>query len=195
MLETVVATQPSAALAGGDAQPTSTSTPAAAKAAGVAVVADTVLDLMHSFTKVKAKMVESAQNDVEWAANVLLRSLGAEGPMRASVLAESVGSDLSTVSRQVAALVRSGLLERRADQVDGRACLLVPTDAGQDVIVQHDRARTDFFSRMLTDWNSEDLDQFGALLSRFTSDYSRMNREWLAERSADLSREPETGTK
>ena len=42
-------------------------------------------------------------------------------------LAAAVHSDPSTVSRQVAALVRAGLIERQADPEDGRASVLVPT--------------------------------------------------------------------
>ena len=44
-----------------------------------------------------------------------------DGPICASALAEMVQSDPSTISRQVAALVRDGLLKRRADPIDGRA--------------------------------------------------------------------------
>ncbi len=150
----------------------------------VVLVANIFLDLTRSFSRVKAKMVEGAQNDVEWAANVLLRSLGAEGPMRASALAASVDSDLSTVSRQVTALVKMGLIERRADQVDGRASLLVPTAAGEAVMAQHERSRREFFSHLLADWTADELDQFGLLLARFADDYARLNQEWIAARAA-----------
>ena len=48
------------------------------------------------------------------------------GRQRASALAELVGADPSTVSRQVASLVKAGFVDREADPDDGRACLLVP---------------------------------------------------------------------
>ena len=72
-------------------------------------------------------MLAAAAHDVEWSAHVLLRCLAHEGPMRAGALAEMLQSDPSTVSRQVAALVKDGLLERQADPADGRASLLVLT--------------------------------------------------------------------
>src|SRR5690349_22300310 len=50
------------------------------------------------------------------SAIVLLKNLVAMGPSRSSALAAAVHSDPSTISRQVAALVRDGLVERRADQ-------------------------------------------------------------------------------
>ena len=51
-----------------------------------------------------------------------------EGPHRSNALAEAVHSDPSTVSRQIAALVKVGYVERRPDPADGRACLLAATD-------------------------------------------------------------------
>jgi DNA-binding MarR family transcriptional regulator len=143
------------------------------RAAGVAVVADTFVSLMRAFSKARTRVWQNAQGDVERAGQVLLRSLGAEGPMRVSALADTVHSDTSTVSRQVASLVRDGLLERQADQADGRACLLVPTEAGRAVIARHDQVRMAFFDRMLENWNAEDLDEFARLLSRFAHDYER----------------------
>src|SRR5262245_11500612 len=64
------------------------------------------------------------------SAFILLKNLIHMGPSRSSALAAAVHSDPSTVSRQVAALVRDGLVERRADQDDGRASLLAATPAG-----------------------------------------------------------------
>ena len=69
-----------------------------------------------------------------------------EGPMRAGALAECLQSDPSTVSRQVAALVKDGLLERRADPADGRASLLVLTAKADAVLAEHDRIRLDYFA-------------------------------------------------
>src|ERR1700733_2841356 len=91
----------------------------------VVEVADTFTGLLRMVGKAKAQLLQNAKVDVERAAQVLLRSLEQNGPMRASGLAASVGSDPSTISRQIAALVKDGLIERRADQADGRACLLV----------------------------------------------------------------------
>src|SRR5438309_441447 len=93
--------------------------PSAAEAPGtvddIAAVADTFVALMRTFIRTRSKVLAAAQHDVEWSAHLLLRALSVGGPMRASALAESVESDPSTVSRQVAALVRDGLVERRAD--------------------------------------------------------------------------------
>ena len=65
---------------------------------------------------------------VEWAAYGLLFQLVNDGPRRSSALAETACVDPSTVSRQVAQLVKAGLVERQSDPEDGRASLLVATE-------------------------------------------------------------------
>lgn len=150
----------------------------------IAAVADNFVSLMRSFTRVRSKMLAAAAHDVEWSAHVLLRALALDGPMRASALAERVESDPSTVSRQVAALVKEGLVERRADPEDGRACLLVPTAKAESVLREHEEIRLQHFASMLADWNEKDLRRFAALLGRFTHDFERANNAWLLERVA-----------
>ena len=101
---------------------------AAHRTEAVASVTDSFIDLQRTVRRSKARLLAAAGNDVESATHLLLHTPESEGPMRASALAASVHADLSTVSRQVAALVSRGLLERRADQHDGRACVLAVTD-------------------------------------------------------------------
>jgi DNA-binding MarR family transcriptional regulator len=145
---------------------------------GVASVADSVIDLLRTVRRSKARLL-AASDDVDSATQILLRTVETEGPMRASALAAGVQSDLSTVSRQVAALVTRGLLERRADPVDGRASLLVVTDAGEAVIAQHEHARTAFFEQVLSGWSPGELGQFVHLLERFTAAYDTTHTHWM----------------
>jgi DNA-binding MarR family transcriptional regulator len=147
--------------------------------AGVASVADSVIDLLRTVRRSKARMLAAASDDVESATQMLLRTAAIEGPMRATALSASVQSDLSTVSRQVAALVTRGLLERRADPVDGRASLLVVTDSGQAVIARHERARIAFFEEVLSGWSPEERGQFAHLLERFTAAYDTTHTHWM----------------
>jgi DNA-binding MarR family transcriptional regulator len=162
-----------------------------ASRADVREVADTITDLLRSFGRARARMLAAAAHDVEWSAHVLLKVLASEGPMRSSALADCLQMDPSTVSRQVAALVKEGLLERRADPVDGRASLLVPTEKAAAVLAEHDEIRLQHFGRMLADWNERDLRRFAGLLRRFTADFDSANTEWLSERIAARSASPE----
>lgn len=149
----------------------------------VASVTDSFIDLQRTVRRSKARLLAAAGNDVESATHSLLHTLESEGPMRASTLAGSVQADLSTVSRQVTALVGRGLLERRADQRDGRACVLAVTDAGRAAIAEHEQGRQAFFDEVLTGWSADELRQFGQQLERFTAAYDRVHAARVAARA------------
>jgi DNA-binding MarR family transcriptional regulator len=154
---------------------TATSSPAHAGAEARASVTASFIDLQRTVRRSKARLLAAAGNDVESATQVLLHAVEAEGPMRASALAASVQADLSTVSRQVTALVGRGLLERQADQLDGRASLLAVTGAGRAAIAEHERGRQAFFDEVLTGWSAEELRQFARQMERFTTAYDQIH--------------------
>jgi DNA-binding MarR family transcriptional regulator len=157
---------------------------AAEPRADVAAVADQFVALMRTIKKVRAQMLAAAESDVEWATQFLLRCIAVEGQLRASELAAHVQSDPSTVSRQVAALVRDGLVERRADPADGRASLLALTPKADAVLAEHDRIRLEHFAQTLADWSDSDLRRFAAMLSRFTKAYEATTGDWINDRIA-----------
>jgi len=152
-------------------------------AVALAAVADTFVDLARSFSRARARLLAAAEADVEWSAHVVLKCLASDGPMRSSALADTIQADPSTVSRQVASLVKDGLLERRTDPEDGRASLLVPTTKADAVLAAHDRARVQHFGRMLAEWSNDDLRTFARMLARFTTDFESANHSWRSERS------------
>jgi DNA-binding MarR family transcriptional regulator len=144
-------------------------------------VAESLATLSRTFSRARAQLLAAAAHDVEWSAQIALKCLATEGPMRASDLAEHTRADPSTVSRQVAGLVREGLIERRADPEDGRASLLVLTAKAADVLKAHDDLRNKHFAAMLADWSERDVRAFARLLGRFTQDFQRATREWSRE--------------
>jgi DNA-binding MarR family transcriptional regulator len=151
---------------------------------GVAAVADSLAGLLRTVRRAKSRHATVSGDDVESVTGLLLRTVAVEGPMRASALALSVHSDLSTVSRQVAALVAKGLLERRADPLDGRACLLAVTELGDQALAERERMRGAFFAHVLDGWGAAELERFAASLERLTDDYDRTHAAWMAERAA-----------
>ena len=156
---------------------------AGARRETVASVADSFRELQRMVRRSKARLLAAAGDDVESAAQVLLDAVAAEGPMRASALAASVQADLSTVSRQVAALVSRGLLERQADQCDGRASLLAVTGAGRAAVAEHEQGRQEFFDAVLADWGAEEMRQFARQLERFTGAYDHVHTAWVTEQT------------
>ncbi|MCW2540581.1 MAG: transcriptional regulator, MarR family [Frankiales bacterium] len=134
-------------------------------------IAGGVVQLSHSFNRVRAQVVAQAEHDIEWSANMLILHLVQGAPMRSSALAELVHLDPSSVSRTVAALVADGMIERVPDPSDGRATLLVPTDKTFAVIYEHRDIRRNHFARILEHWSAAEIRAFSRLLGRFVTDF------------------------
>ncbi len=106
----------------------------------------------------------------EWSAFRLLVPMMENGPQRLSAIADAAHSDASTVSRQIAHMVDSGLVERRADPADGRASLLAITKAGERLVARQRATRARFLTGLLADWPERDRHRFATLLHRFVDD-------------------------
>lgn len=155
----------------------------------VTAVAESFVGLQRTVRRSKARLLAAAGDDVESATQLVLHAVAADGPVRASVLAAILQSDLSTVSRQAAALVSRGLLERRADQADGRASVLAVTDAGRAAMDSHDAGRDAFFTEVLAGWSAGQMREFALQLDRFTAAYDRIHTAWVTGQ-ADKRRPP-----
>ncbi|MGY1602248.1 MarR family winged helix-turn-helix transcriptional regulator [Geodermatophilus sp. SYSU D00815] len=88
-------------------------------------------------------------------------------------LAARTALDPSTVSRAVAQLVGNGLVERRADPSDGRASVLVLTDAGRSALADANRWYGELLDRALAGWTPAEIGALVAALDRFTRDVDR----------------------
>lgn len=118
---------------------------------------------------------------VDRSAVMLIKTLAHLGPSRSSALATAVHSDPSTVSRQIATLVRDGLVERRADPEDGRASVLVPTETGLKLLEEQRRRIGLALARVVRQWAPEEVDRFLDLLDRFVADHERSLPEMINE--------------
>ena len=137
----------------------------------------TLSDQLPRFMRlVHALKNQMAGSDRDRAALVLLFPLERLGPLRQGALAELVHADPSTVSRHVAQLVERGLVQRAADESDGRASRLVVTDAGLAAIAALRRERESHLERVTAGWSPEELatftDLFGRLLDDITTNLS-----------------------
>ena len=89
------------------------------------------------------------------------------GPLGVGELADWVGRDYTTVSRQVAKLEKLGLVARRPGKSDARVTEAVVTEKGQAVSDMLDKARGRLARKAFDGWSSDDLAQFARLLRRF----------------------------
>ncbi|WP_276619023.1 MarR family winged helix-turn-helix transcriptional regulator [Streptomyces gilvus] len=99
----------------------------------------------------------------------LLGHLEESGGCRATDLAAHYALDKSTVSRQVAALERARLIERRLDADDHRVQVLHLTHAGREILAQVTDSRRAAFRERLEDWPAEDLERFASCLVRYNA--------------------------
>lgn len=112
---------------------------------------------------------ERAGVDLDRAAYGVLIRVGELSPVRLSDLAASVGTDISTVSRQVRNLKAAGLVERQPDPDDGRAAHLALSPAGYLVGEQLRDAWVAIISDVLVDFESDEIEQFAGLVDRFAA--------------------------
>ncbi|GAB2596512.1 hypothetical protein Aab01nite_71800 [Paractinoplanes abujensis] len=129
-------------------------------------------DELMRFARVVARaksMLNVGDLGAESSALMLLFPLRFRGPLRATDLAEIKQADPSTVSRQVAQLVKAGLARREADPVDGRASRLAITEAGLAAVVRLQEARQVWLREALADWPAERIATFAGLFSEFNS--------------------------
>ena len=139
--------------------------------AGEPSLSDQLVQLIRVVHALKAQSTSGSGPEArERAAHVLLFPLTRLGALRQGALAELVHADPSTVSRHVAVLIEQGLVRRVADATDGRASLLVVTDAGRDALEQLRAEREAHLARVTADWSPEDLRALTSLFARFVDD-------------------------
>ncbi|GAB4079181.1 MarR family winged helix-turn-helix transcriptional regulator [Modestobacter muralis] len=100
----------------------------------------------------------------------VLGLLEAADGLRLGALARALGVDASVASRHVAAATELGLVQRRPDPADGRACQLSVTDAGRAVLAERRAARLRWLSGVLADWGDAEVDDLLAAVRRLRRD-------------------------
>ncbi|MGC4961485.1 MarR family winged helix-turn-helix transcriptional regulator [Gordonia sp. DT218] len=131
---------------------------------------DDLFDALSRYMRLRDRAVhttfKTADGEFETAAFKGLFHLARES-MRSRELAEGLNADPSTVSRHVAQLVELGLVRREADPADGRATLLVITDAGRERVEAMRMVRRTAMDDAMSDWTDDELATLVRLLSRF----------------------------
>jgi DNA-binding MarR family transcriptional regulator len=113
--------------------------------------------------------VGQVRNTMDRAAYLLLNRLDLEGPMGVKALAAGMGIDSSTVTRQVAPLVDSGLVKRTSHPEDGRAVVLELSERGRARLEEVRISRRRLMAYVTESWTDEERVAFTALLTRFNA--------------------------
>lgn len=112
-------------------------------------------------------MIREAGVKLDRALFPLLVLIERFGPVGVVDLADRVGRDYTTVSRQLAKLEALGLIAREAGAADKRMRHAVVTAAGKAMTDRIDAARERIGQAIFASWDERELDDFVRLLEKF----------------------------
>jgi DNA-binding MarR family transcriptional regulator len=112
-------------------------------------------------------MVREAGISLDRALFPLLVGIERRGPIGVVELADRVGRDYTTVSRQVAKLESLGLVKRQGNAADGRVREAVITAKGRAMTDRVDAARERIGRAIFEKWDAHDVDELVRLMRKF----------------------------
>jgi DNA-binding MarR family transcriptional regulator len=124
------------------------------------------LILSANRARIYEELLRGANVDIDKALYPVLSATAAIGPARVSEIAETLAITPTTTSRHLTALAQKGLVSHSRDESDARAAFVELTDAGTQAIADLRAARKRLFAKLLSDFDTNDLDQFNDYLRR-----------------------------
>ncbi|KRA41788.1 MarR family winged helix-turn-helix transcriptional regulator [Devosia sp. Root635] len=112
-------------------------------------------------------LIQTAGIRLDRALFPLLVGIGRLGPIGVVDLADRVGRDYTTVSRQVGKLETLGLIQRQESPADRRVREAVVTAEGKQMLEALDTARERIGGAIFQTWAEQDLDDLVRLLRKF----------------------------
>ncbi len=126
-----------------------------------------ITDMVNRFD-VDARLLAASGVKLDRALYPLLSRMVLYPDLSAIELANIIGRDHSTVSRQVTKLEEQGLIRREPSSRDGRVRDLVVTAEGRSLVARIGSVRREWMERHFSDWRAEDreglLDLMGRML-------------------------------
>jgi len=112
-------------------------------------------------------MIKEAGIKLDRALFPLLVLIERLGPIGVVELADRVGRDYTTVSRQMAKLDELGLVDRRDSAADKRVREALVTSEGKAMTDRIDAARERIGRSIFASWDEQDIDDLARLMRRF----------------------------
>jgi DNA-binding MarR family transcriptional regulator len=128
-----------------------------------------VLDIVGAMNRPQRDeaLIKEAGIPLDRALFPLLVSVERFGPIGVVELADRVGRDYTTVSRQVAKLESLGLVERHGNAADRRVREAVVSPRGRAMTERVDAARDRIGSAIFKTWDARDIDDLARLMRKF----------------------------
>lgn len=120
-----------------------------------------------------AALLAAAGVELDRALFPLLVRVGKRGPLAIGELAELAGRDYTTVSRQVTTLEEQGLVTRTPSASDARVKEVRLTARGERITEKLDAAREQLMTRLLKEWDRQEVSHLARLLRRLADDAAR----------------------
>jgi DNA-binding MarR family transcriptional regulator len=132
------------------------------------LLASALMDLVGALNSPRGDevLLKEAGVGLDRALFPLLVRIGASKAINVVDLAEQVGRDHSTVSRQMGKLEGLGLVRRGAGKADRRAREAAITEEGRRTVDLITEARQRLFDRMLAGWSEKEIEGLGRLNRR-----------------------------
>jgi DNA-binding MarR family transcriptional regulator len=115
-------------------------------------------------------MIKEAGISLDRALFSLLVLVERLGPIGVVELADRVGRDYTTVSRQVAKMEGLGLISRQENAIDRRLREAVITEQGKMMTDRIDEARERIARSIFAKWDDQDIEDLVRLMRRFADD-------------------------
>jgi len=115
-------------------------------------------------------LLQEAGVSLDRALFPLLIGIERKGPIGVVELADLVGRDYTTVSRQIAKLNALGLIRRNASKTDSRVREAVITAKGKEITSAIDASRERMGAILFAKWSKRDLQFLARLMRRFADD-------------------------
>jgi DNA-binding MarR family transcriptional regulator len=115
------------------------------------------------------ELIRKAGIPLDRALFPLLVGIERLGPIGVVELAERVGRDYTTVSRQVSKLHSLGLVERSPSDADARVRIACITSKGKAMTDAVDAAREKMAREIFASWPEDDFDNLVRLMSKFAA--------------------------
>ncbi|HUA35232.1 MAG TPA: MarR family transcriptional regulator [Candidatus Binataceae bacterium] len=133
---------------------------------------NTLIDLVSMINRPQrdSLVLHEAGVSIDRALFPLLVLVERKGPLGVGDLADMVGRDYTTISRQLAKLEKLRLIARRSSKRDRRVREAIVTAKGRVMTDALDAARERLGARLLASWSKKDLKHLTRLMRRFADD-------------------------
>lgn len=121
-------------------------------------------------------LIKESNIQLDRALFPLLVQISRFGPIGVVELADRVGRDYTTVSRQVAKLEEIGLAQRQKNAKDKRVNEAVITAAGKVMTDKIDATRSRIYGEVFQAWQENERVELARLLQKFVGDFTALDR-------------------